>query len=124
MDLNQTGITVGALDSTTYSRYITGTLSAATFKAFKNYADQYPAIVNGDVDAIVGDAVQYLVWLKDNNSTCACEAKSFGDPYYFGTFTTNNYTLSGAFSLSRESVLSQSFIIVAIAMIVLMILQQ
>ena len=102
-DLNKTGIIVGAYTGTTYETYVKTQLSAATYRPFLDQSLQYSALVNNEIHAIVGDAVQSFIWFNNNTKTCVgCSAKAFNNPYNFGTFTTRNI-LSSATTLSGNN---------------------
>ena len=98
-DLNKTGIIVGAYTGTTYEAYVKTQLTAATYRPFQDQDDQYLALLNKEIHAIVGDAVQSFVWFNNNTKTCAgCSSKAFNDPYSFATFTTRNILSSATMS--------------------------
>lgn len=91
--LNKTGMLVGAYEGTTYSTFVKTQLSAATYVSFTATNLQYQSVLDGNVHALIGDAIQFYTWLKSNNATCSsCYIKLYGEAYSFGTFTTGNIT--------------------------------
>ncbi|KAF0976550.1 hypothetical protein FDP41_004449 [Naegleria fowleri] len=88
-DLNQTNVVVGAYSGTTYETLVKTQLGAAKYISYKQSDDQYTSIKNSEVHAVIGDAVTFLVWVRDNKDICTnCSVVLYTNPYGYGTFTT------------------------------------
>ncbi|KAG2378064.1 hypothetical protein C9374_008686 [Naegleria lovaniensis] len=101
-DLNQTQVVVGAYSGTTYETLVKTQLSAAKFVSYQQSDDQYASIKKSEVHAVIGDAVTFLVWVRDNKDVCSnCSVILYTNPYGYGTFTTK-LIASGASSVHHQ----------------------
>ncbi|KAG2386828.1 hypothetical protein C9374_001863 [Naegleria lovaniensis] len=90
-DLNKTGILVGAYDGTNFATFVKTQLSAATYVPFFAVNLQYGAVLNQTVHALIGDAIQFNYWKKQNQD-CGCTVQAYDVSFGLATFTYGNIT--------------------------------
>ncbi|KAF0984665.1 hypothetical protein FDP41_000564 [Naegleria fowleri] len=89
--LNKTGILVGAYDGTNFATFVQTKLTAATYVPFFAVNLQYGAVLNQTVHALLGDAIQFNYW-KKQNPICGCEVRAYDASFKLATFTYGNIT--------------------------------
>ena len=90
-DLNRTSVKVVVYKGSVYDDYVKSNLQAATIIRTTGNFDSYNYVLNSTVHIMLADAVDLYNWLKDNSANCQnCSTKAFSDPFYFGSFTSNN----------------------------------
>ena len=79
------------MTGTAYETFVKSSLTKATLVPLFSVTSQFDAVLNQNVHAIIGDAIQLLSWKKQVGN-CNCEVKAFDTSYEYSTFTNGNIT--------------------------------
>jgi hypothetical protein len=86
LDLNRKDLIVAVYEDTIFEAWVNSNLPLATLKKV-GYNEQFEMVVKNQAHAIIGDAVDFQIWLSNNQQLCPfCKLKAFGEPSTFGSF--------------------------------------